>query len=69
VLDMPFADVERITKLVPNTLNITLEEALREEPCAEEGYARKIRRSRAARTSRCGSKAWRATARCTPPAS
>ncbi len=27
-LDMPFAEVDRIAKLVPNTLNITLEEAL-----------------------------------------
>jgi len=28
VLDMPFAEVDRIAKLVPNSLNITLEEAL-----------------------------------------
>jgi DNA polymerase-3 subunit alpha len=31
-LDMPFADVERITKLVPNVLNITLEESMKQEP-------------------------------------
>jgi DNA polymerase-3 subunit alpha len=29
-LDIPFADVDRIAKLVPNTLNITLEEALKQ---------------------------------------
>jgi DNA polymerase-3 subunit alpha len=32
VLEMPFADVERITKLVPGVLNITLQEAIDQEP-------------------------------------
>ncbi len=32
VLDMSFADVERITKLVPNVLNITLGDAMKAEP-------------------------------------
>jgi DNA polymerase-3 subunit alpha len=32
VLEMPFADVERITKLVPNVLNISLEDAMKQEP-------------------------------------
>ncbi|MBN2467475.1 MAG: DNA polymerase III subunit alpha [Deltaproteobacteria bacterium] len=32
VLDMPYKDVDRIAKLVPNLLNITLDEALRQEP-------------------------------------
>jgi DNA polymerase-3 subunit alpha len=31
-LDIPFAEVDRIAKLVPNTLNITLEEALKQTP-------------------------------------
>ncbi|MFQ5735428.1 MAG: DNA polymerase III subunit alpha [Thermodesulfobacteriota bacterium] len=31
-LDVPYADVDRIAKLVPNTLNITIEEALAQEP-------------------------------------
>jgi DNA polymerase-3 subunit alpha len=31
-LDMPYTDVDRIAKLVPNRLNITLDEALQEEP-------------------------------------
>jgi DNA polymerase-3 subunit alpha len=30
VLDLPFAEVDRIAKLIPNTLNITLEEAIRQ---------------------------------------
>ena len=36
VLDMSFGDVERITKLVPNVLNIKLEEAIRQEPGFED---------------------------------
>jgi DNA polymerase-3 subunit alpha len=32
VLEIPFADVERITKLVPGVLNITLQEAINQEP-------------------------------------
>jgi DNA polymerase-3 subunit alpha len=31
-LDMPYADADRIAKLVPNILNITLEEALKQSP-------------------------------------
>src|SRR5437016_13296908 len=36
VLDMSFADVDRITKLVPNVLNIPLEKALKQEPGFDE---------------------------------
>ncbi len=32
VLEMPFADVERITKMVPNVLNISLTDAMKQEP-------------------------------------
>ena len=32
VLEMPYADVERITKMVPNVLNISLDEAMKQEP-------------------------------------
>jgi len=35
-LDMPYSDVDRIAKLVPNTLNITLKDALKEEPKLED---------------------------------
>ena len=37
-LDMPYNEVDRIAKLVPNTLNITIDEALREEPQLKELY-------------------------------
>src|SRR5207245_1339102 len=43
VLDMSFADVDRITKLVPNVLNISLENAIKTEPGFEE-LARKDQR-------------------------
>ncbi|HCU24307.1 MAG TPA: DNA polymerase III subunit alpha, partial [Deltaproteobacteria bacterium] len=36
VLDMPYGDVDKIAKLVPTTLNITLEEALKAEPRLQE---------------------------------
>ncbi len=36
VLEIPYAEVDRIAKLVPNTLNITLDEALAQEPKFEE---------------------------------
>src|SRR5437764_10485749 len=45
VLDMSFADVERITKLVPNTLNIKLKDAIDQEPGFNEA-ARKDPRVR-----------------------
>jgi len=32
VLDIPYAEVDRIAKLIPNMLNITLEQALKQEP-------------------------------------
>ncbi len=36
VLDMSFAEVDRLTKLVPNTLNIKLKDAIQQEPGFEE---------------------------------
>ena len=35
-LDMSYADVDRITKMVPNVLNITLEQAMKMEPAMAE---------------------------------
>src|SRR6202171_6073617 len=32
VLEMPFADVERLTKMVPNVLNISLKKSMKQEP-------------------------------------
>jgi DNA polymerase-3 subunit alpha len=36
VLEMGFQDVERLTKMVPNVLNISLEEAIKQEPGFDE---------------------------------
>jgi DNA polymerase-3 subunit alpha len=38
VLDMPYPDVDRIAKMVPTTLNITLEEALKASPPLQQAY-------------------------------
>ncbi len=35
-LDMPYGEVDRIAKMIPNTLNITLKEALQQEPRLKE---------------------------------
>jgi DNA polymerase-3 subunit alpha len=35
-MEIPYADVDRVAKLIPNTLNITLEEALSAEPKLRE---------------------------------
>jgi len=37
-LDIPYAEVDKIAKLVPNTLNITIDDALRAEPQLQELY-------------------------------
>ena len=36
VLEVPFADVERVTKMIPNVLNISLSEAIKTEPAMSE---------------------------------
>jgi DNA polymerase-3 subunit alpha len=36
VLDIPYSEVDKVAKLVPNTLNITLEEAMKQEPKFKE---------------------------------
>ena len=43
VLEIPFADVERLTKLVPNVLNISLEDAIKAEPGFEEARRKDAR--------------------------
>lgn len=36
VMGLPYAEVDRIAKLIPNTLNITLDQAIKQEPRLEE---------------------------------
>ena len=49
VLDMSFADVDRITKLVPNVLNIKLKEAIATEPGFDELATQRSARAGSAR--------------------
>ncbi len=37
-MDIPYADVDRIAKMVPTTLNIKLEDAIRESPPLQQAY-------------------------------
>ena len=37
-MDMPYSDVDRIAKMVPATLNIQLEDAIKESPQMQEAY-------------------------------
>src|SRR5215469_14844247 len=37
-MDMPYSDVDRIAKMVPTTLNIKLETALKESPALQQAY-------------------------------
>ncbi len=43
VLEVPFADVERLTKLVPGILNISLQEAIDQEPGFNEAAKKDVR--------------------------
>jgi DNA polymerase-3 subunit alpha len=38
-MDIPYADVDRIAKMVPNTLNITIDHALKDSPPLAAAYA------------------------------
>jgi DNA polymerase III subunit alpha len=37
-MDIPYTDVDRIAKMVPNTLNITIDQALKDSPNLQEAY-------------------------------
>jgi DNA polymerase III subunit alpha len=37
-MDMPYSDVDRIAKMVPTTLNITLERAMKDSPALQQAY-------------------------------
>jgi DNA polymerase-3 subunit alpha len=37
-MDIPYSDVDRIAKMIPTTLNITLDEALKESPSLQQAY-------------------------------
>ena len=37
-MDIPYSEVDRIAKMVPTTLNITLDEAIKESPALQQAY-------------------------------
>ena len=41
-MDIPYADVDRIAKMVPNALNITLDQALDDSPPLQQAYENEI---------------------------
>jgi DNA polymerase-3 subunit alpha len=41
-MDIPYTDVDRIAKMVPGTLNITLDQALEESPQLQQAYENEI---------------------------
>ncbi len=67
VLGMPYGDVDRIAKLVPNfPLNITLDDAHQKSLAAGRDGQEPGRRARSCGTSRARSRAARVTPPCTP---
>ncbi len=38
-LDMPYGEVDRIAKLIPPTIGITIEQALKDNPLLAQAYA------------------------------
>ena len=68
-MDIPYADVDRIAKMVPTQLNITLEQAIEgfRRNCARP--SKKMRRSANCSIPRRSWKAWCATPACTQPES
>ena len=60
-MDVPYADVDRIAKMVPTTLNIKLEDAIAESPAAAGGLRERSADARVARHCARSSKAWCAT--------
>ena len=43
-LDMPYGDVDRIAKLIPATIGMTIEQALKESPPLADGVRQRHRR-------------------------
>ena len=41
-MDIPYGDVDRIAKMVPNTLNITIEQALADSPPLQQAYENEL---------------------------
>ena len=67
-LDMPYGEVDRIAKMIPTTIGITIEQALKDSPHARHRL-RTTPRSKSSSTPLSASKASSAAPESTPPAS
>ncbi len=67
-MDMPYGEVDRIAKMVPTTLNITLEEALKDSPALQQAYENEPQVSEVIDTAMQARRAWCATPECMPRA-
>ena len=68
-LDMPYGDVDRIAKMIPTTIGITIDQALEENRPAADRLRYRAADQGADRHGDASSKAWCAVQACTPPAS
>ena len=68
-LDIPLADANKVAKLIPAALDMTLEKAVAGDAGPQGAGGQRPARSRNCSTSPAGSRAWRGTPRRTPPAS
>ena len=69
VMEIPYAEVDRIAKLIPKQLDITLEQALQQEASAQGGRSQRIRGLHRSLRSRNPWKGWPATPPPMPPES
>ena len=66
-MDIPYADVDRIAKMVPTTLNIKLEDAIRESPALQQAYDSDPQVRELLDTAQATGRAWCAMREYTPP--
>ncbi len=69
VMDLPYAEADRIAKMIPFDLKMTLDRALEESPPLKDAYDKRSRRSRSSSTSPAVSRERRGTHRRMPRAS
>jgi DNA polymerase III subunit alpha len=66
-MDIPYSDVDRIAKMIPTQLNITLDQAIEDSPQLREAMEKDGQIRELIQTAK-NWKGWCATPECTPPA-
>ena len=69
VMGMPFGDVDRIAKLIPEDLNITVRAGASTSRRSSRSWWTATTTSASSSRPRAASRAWRGTAASTPPGS